>query len=350
MMNRATERTTVRHSTGWHAFVDRLSRRCPARLRSCAPVLALFVLAPLMGEVVGAALRLSNFVEPLRVAAIVCFYGAGVVVLREIAQRLRLSGWGIILLGAAFALLEEGIGLQTIFNPVGMDGESVYGRALGVNWFWGLVVSGYHVVWSVLIPITVAHMMFPRRSRAAWLSRPALLLFGVLFAVGTALLVLISYLRSDFRLSAVQIVAVIVAVGLLIWAASRCTAPDQPRIPGRPPRPVLAALAGFGTGEVWLVLYLVAFTGGGTSFVWWTLAAALFAGAVAALLGHWARRGWAARDRLAACFGAALAAALFGLLLVSLADRVEDVVFQVIVIGGIVVAYAWSRRRVSAAA
>lgn len=213
-------------------------------LHQGAPVLALFVLAPLMGEVIGAALRLSYFVEPLRVAAIVCFYGAGVVLLREIAQRLRLSGWGIIPLGVAFALVEEGLSLQTIFNPV-MDGESLYGRALGVNWFWGVVVSGYHVVWSVLIPIAVVHLVFARRSRATWLSRPALLLFGVLFAVGTALFALISYLRSDFRLSAVQIVAVLVTVALLIWAASRCTALDQPRAPGRQnePRPLFRPAA-----------------------------------------------------------------------------------------------------------
>lgn len=85
------------------------------------------------------------------------------------------------------------------------------------------------------------------------------------------------------------------------------------------------------------------------SFVWWTIASVLFAGAVAALLGHWQRRGWTARDRFAACFGAALAAALFGLLLVSLADRVEDVVFQVVMIGGIVVGYVWGRRHISTA-
>ncbi|WP_158852451.1 hypothetical protein [Saccharothrix deserti] len=312
-------------------------------------MLALFALAPLMGEVVGAALRLSNFVEPLRVAAIVCFYGAGVVLLREIAQRLRLSGWGIVLLGLAFALVEEGLGLQTIFNPVGMDGESVHGRALGVNWFWGVVVSGYHVVWSVLIPIAVVHLVFARRSRAAWLSRPALLLFGILFAVGTALFVLISHLRSDFRLLPVQVVAVLAAVALLVWAASRCTARGRPPVPGRPTRPVLSTLVGFAAGAVWLLLYLVAFIGGGASFVWWTLAATLFATAVAALLGRWERRGWATQDRLAMCFGAALAAALFGLLLVSLADRAEDVVFQVIMIGGVVAGYAWGRRRISVA-
>ena len=47
--------------------------------------------------------------------------------------------------------------------------------------------------------------------------------------------------------------------------------------------------------------------------------------------------------------GAALAAALFGLLLVSLADRTADVVFQVVVIGAVVTGYAWARRRANAA-
>jgi hypothetical protein len=40
-----------------------------------------------------------------------------------------------------------------------------------------------------------------------------------------------------------------------------------------------------------------------------------------------------------------LAAGLFGLLLVSLAENLVDVVFQVIVIGGIVAGYVWIRRR-----
>jgi hypothetical protein len=67
-----------------------------------------------MGEVVGASLRLSTFAQPLRVLGIVCFYGAGVVLIREIAQRLRLSAWGVVLLGYAFALVEEGayVGLE----------------------------------------------------------------------------------------------------------------------------------------------------------------------------------------------------------------------------------------------
>ncbi|MEU7658550.1 hypothetical protein AB0B60_08645 [Streptomyces lincolnensis] len=312
-----------------------------------APVLTLFLIAPLLGEVVGAALRLSYFVQPLRVVSILCFYGAGVVLIREIAHRLRANGWGLVLLGVAYALIEEGLALQTIFNPEGMDGETVYGRAAGVNWFWAVLVCGYHVVWSVLIPIGVVHILFPRESRSPWLSRRMLWVFGGVFALGTALFALISLLRSDFRLSVVEIGAVLAIVGLLTWAASRCQARDTPCVPKRLPGTLRAGWTGLGFGLVWFVFHLMAFIGSGISFVWWVLAAVLTAVAAAAIVNRWMRRGWTARHRLAASFGAVLAAGLFGLLLVSLGDQLVDVVFEVIVIGGLVAGYFWTRRRTS---
>jgi hypothetical protein len=302
-------------------------------------------MAPLLGEVVGAALRLSYFVEPLRVVSILCFYGAGVVLVREIAQRLRLNGWGIVLLGLAYALIEEGLALQTIFNPQGMDGEMMYGRAAGVNWFWAVLVCGYHVVWSVLIPIGMVHILFPRESGSPWLSPRKLPVFAGVFALGTALFALISLLRSDFRLSVVEIGAVLAIVGLLTWAASRCRARDTPRVPQRLPGTMRAGWTGLGIGLVWFAFHLMAFICGGISFVWWVLAAVLVAIAAAAIVARWMRHGWTARHQLAASFGAVLAAGLFGLLLVSLAENLVDVVFQVIVIGGIVAGYVWIRRR-----
>lgn len=315
------------------------------RRQKVAPVLTLFLMAPLLGEVVGAALRLSYFVQPLRVVSILCFYGAGVVLVREIAQRLRANGWGMVLLGVAYALIEEGLALQTIFNPEGMDGETVYGRAAGVNWFWAVLVCGYHVVWSVLIPIGVVHILFPRESRSPWLSRRMLWVFGGVFALGTALFALISLLRSDFRLSVVEIGAVLAIVGSLTWAASRCPVRDTPSVPKRLPGTTLAGWTGLGFGLVWFAFHLMAFIGSGISFVWWVLAAVLVAVAAAAIVTRWMRRGWTARHRLAASSGAVLAAGLFGLLLVSLGDHLVDVVFEVIVISGLVVGYIWTRRR-----
>jgi hypothetical protein len=310
-------------------------------------VRTLFLMAPLLGEVVGAALRLSYFVEPLRVVSILCFYGAGVVLVREIAQRLRLTGWGMVLLGVAYAMIEEGLALQTIFNPDPMGGETMYGRAAGVNWFWAVIVCGYHVVWSVLIPIGVVHILFPRESRSPWLPRRMLPVFGAVFAAGTALFALISLLRSDFRLSMIQIGAVLAIVGMLLWAASRCTVRDTPRAPGRLPSTTRAGWTALGFGLIWFAFHLMAFIGSGVSFMWWVLVAVLVAIAAAATIARWRRRGWTARHRLAASFGAVLAAGLFGLLLVCLADQPVDVAFEVFVIGGIIAGYVWARRRAS---
>ncbi len=148
------------------------------------PVSVLFVLSPLIGEIVGAALRFSYLTQPLRVAAILCFYGAGAVLVREAVQRRGHNGWGLLLLALAFAVLEEGLGLQTIFNPQGMDGETVYGRAFEVNWMWAVVVTGYHAVWSIVIPIVLTHLLFPAKRHIVWLSRPMPGVFGGVFAVG----------------------------------------------------------------------------------------------------------------------------------------------------------------------
>jgi hypothetical protein len=310
-------------------------------------LLTLFVLAPVMGEVLGASLRLSYLAQPLRVAGIVCFYGAGVVLIREIAQRLHLTSWGLVLLGCAFALIEEGLALQTVFNPVGMDGEPVHGNALGVNWFWAVVVSGYHVVWSVLIPIAVVHLVFPRGRRLPWLSRRSVGVFTVLFAFGTAIFLVISHLRSDFRLSWGHAAGTIIVAAGLVWAGTKCRDHGSVAVAGHTPGRMVVGLFGLVTGAGWFVLFLAAFIGGPVSFVWWTAGAVFFAVAVTLVLRRWTRRTWTPRQQLALLYGAAMASALFGLLLVALDDHGANIAFQYVVIAVLTTGYIWLDRTLS---
>jgi hypothetical protein len=300
-----------------------------------------------MGEVVGASLRLNSFAQPLRVLGIVCFYGAGVVLIREIAQRLRLSAWGVVLLGCAFALVEEGLALQTIFNPIGMDGEAVYGNAFGVNWFWAVVVFGYHVVWSVLIPIAVVHLAFPHGRRSPWVSRRAAGALTAVFACGTAIFVVISLLRSDFRLSWVQAAATIVVTAGLILAATTCKDRDRAASAARAPGRMVVGLFGLVAGIGWFVLFLAAFIGGPVSFVWWTAGALSFAAAAALVLRRWTGRQWTPRHQLVLCFGAGMSAALFGLLLVALDGNRANTAVQCVVIAALIASYGGSDRRLS---
>ncbi|MEV0332707.1 hypothetical protein [Nocardia sp. NPDC050717] len=310
------------------------------------PVSVLFVLSPVIGEIVGAAFRFSYLAQPLRAVAILCFYGAGALLIREVVQRLGLNEWGLLLLAVAFAVLEEGLGLQTIFNPQGMDGETVYGRAFEVNWLWAVVVTGYHAVWSIVIPIVLTHLIFPAQRHTAWLSRSMLNVFAGVFAIGFAVFVFISLVRSDFRLSAAQVIGGATAVILPVWSACRCRRPWATTSPKRCPGPATVGWVGFGAGLAWLMLYLVAFIGTPAPFVVWTLAALAFAAALAAILRRWvARPGWSARHQLDGCLGAVLALWLFGLFLVANGGRTDDIVFHFLVLVAVIVGYLWLRRR-----
>ncbi|HEY0692250.1 MAG TPA: hypothetical protein VGD71_24810 [Kribbella sp.] len=315
--------------------------------RTVAPVLTLFLLAPLVGEVLGAAMRLSYLVQPLRVLGVMFFYGAGVVLIREVARRLGLSWRGVALLALAFALVEEGLALQTIFNPAGPGEDTVFGRVAGVNWFWAVVVCGYHVVWSVLVPIAVVECLFPQRRRSAWLSKRATAVFGGLFLLGAAAFLLISFLRSDYRLPLGLAAATLLLVAASAWAATRCVAvrglPDP--APRRAPRPATVAWFGLLAGIGWFVLHLVAFIGGAVSFVLWTAIAVVLAAASVALVRRWTRSAWTPRHVLALAFGVMMSATLFGLFLVLADGRPENTVFQLVLLVALPAAYQVLKRR-----
>src|SRR5262245_36272156 len=83
-------------------------------MRRFIPVLVLAVLATVVGEVLFGATTLSRLGGLLVVTPL---YGGGAVLIRELARR-RGPGWGrIVLLGAAYAIVEEGLAIQSMFNP-----------------------------------------------------------------------------------------------------------------------------------------------------------------------------------------------------------------------------------------
>jgi hypothetical protein len=102
-------------------------------MRRIMPLLVLFVLAPLVAEVLlGATLSCIGGLLPVSL-----LYGGGAVLIRELAR--RRGGWGsIALLGAAYGIVEEGLAIQSLFNPnlfnAGMSGgghSSTIGGAHG---------------------------------------------------------------------------------------------------------------------------------------------------------------------------------------------------------------------------
>lgn len=115
---------------------------------------------------------------------LIMMYGAGVLLLREAAVRVR-AGWpSLVLLGVAYQVAEDGLGLQALTSPR-MYGAADWGfRALGVNWTYWESQIGVHVVLSVLLPIAITDLLFPSQKGHPYLGRLGLIVTSTLAILG----------------------------------------------------------------------------------------------------------------------------------------------------------------------
>jgi hypothetical protein len=144
------------------------------------PALVLFFMSPLIAEVLLGATRLTKIGGLILVAP---FYGCGVLLIRELVRRRTTSWWPIILFGFAYMLIEEGLTLQTLFNPDFVNAAKLGGRWLGVNFVLTQWEIGYHVVWSICIPILITELLFPARRTQPWLGRLGVSVCAIVFAL-----------------------------------------------------------------------------------------------------------------------------------------------------------------------
>jgi len=188
------------------------------------PVLLLLCLTPGIPEYLSGS---SSFVLLARnpiffllfLALNVGLYGPGVLLAREAFVRWR-PGWaGMILIGAAYGLLEEGTALSTLFDPatrvVGSQGS--YGHFVGVNWVWLVGVLNVHIVFSVGLPILLLGLALPEtRGRSLLTRRQVGLSLGVYLVDIVLLALVVGYWRQA---SLLLVAAAVVAV--LLYAAAR---------------------------------------------------------------------------------------------------------------------------------
>ncbi|MGB9134679.1 MAG: hypothetical protein WCC63_03715 [Candidatus Bathyarchaeia archaeon] len=156
------------------------------KLAKPPPALALFLLAPAVGELLSGSAPPAEFFTPFGLAILVSLYGSGAVIVRELSTRWKKGIGSMLLLGAAYGILEEGLMVCSFFNPGWLDlGRlAVYGRWLDVNWVWAEMLIIYHAVYSITIPIVLVELAYPERHHEAWVDRRMLTaVFGLLFGV-----------------------------------------------------------------------------------------------------------------------------------------------------------------------
>src|SRR2546427_11470802 len=149
------------------------------------PLLFLLFLTPGIPEYLSASSQLTLLViSPLLFFGLLLanlgLYGSGVILIREAMIRWK-KGWAsVFLLGVAYGIVEEGLALWTLFNPlaqpVGVLG--FYGHWLGVNWVWTVGLLIFHSVYSIGLPIFLFGLVFPEMKFKSLVSEAGLT-FGI---------------------------------------------------------------------------------------------------------------------------------------------------------------------------
>src|SRR5438067_9369308 len=167
-------------------------------MRRFLPVIVLIVMAPLVAEVLPGSTPITL---PALLLSDLLIYGPGALLIRELVRR-RGRGWvSILLLGAAYGLIEEGLALQSLFNPAYGHVSQWGARLLGINGLYTEVIIIIHVVWSVAIPILLTELLFPARRTTPYLHRFGLIVTGIWYILGVALLGLFARTTYPYKVS-----------------------------------------------------------------------------------------------------------------------------------------------------
>jgi len=272
----------------------------------------LFWLAPLVGEFL-----LGN--QPVTaLPSIFLFapmYGGGALLIRQVARRAGIGWTGIVLLAAAYGLLEEGPIDQMLFNPgyLGLDSFAGFALIPGLGVSASLVQGTLtlHTIWSICVPIALVEGFAPESTRP-WLGRLGLTVVAVIFTLGSTLLGVMQAVGFHFVASPAQFAGSAVAIAVLVALAITLGRRKGKVVDGTAPRPLVVGLVAFvATSLYWAESEFLPDDSlpEWVSLTWWFV---LFGSTTAAVI-HWSQlTGWGPRHRLALATGALLTYAWAG--------------------------------------
>jgi hypothetical protein len=169
------------------------------------------------------------------------------LLIRELVRH-KGRGWPTILcLGAAYALLEEGLVTQSLFNPDYLKLHMYFLQPahmawLGTGGWWTLLMLNLHTFWSIGVSIALVEGLFPEREREPWLGKVGHTVVDVVFLFGLVANTLIGYKQNHFWASRAQLgVAVLFCVLLIMLAFA--TPVGMTKREGAVPSPWLTSVA-----------------------------------------------------------------------------------------------------------
>ncbi len=280
--------------------------------RTWPAIVSLYLTAPFMGEILSGSTPLHDLSQLYIVVIAVGFYGSGALLAREVTRRRGLDWPGLLLLGAAYGILEEGLAIMSWFNPHWPDGgaPAAYGRYADISTVWALFSMVVHAVISIAVPVILVETAFPRVAQRPWVGRRGLAVAAVCLTLLAGLVFLyegfIAFRRQGYtHPPATYPIALALAVILVLLALrrGRRARVAAPRSQKTPPRLWALRLFAFAmTLLFWSTLYVLHAV---IPFPPAALAIMMCLVALAAWrVRAWSRRsGWGGRQRLALASG-----------------------------------------------
>jgi len=152
--------------------------------------LLLSFLSPLIAEVLsGSTTPLEALINPLSFPLLWAFYGVGVIFVREAWIRWGRNYLSLMFLGFAYGIFEEGIVIQSWFNPTWPDLGifAYYGRIWGINTTWAVWLTIFHALMSITAPIIIVDFIYPHLKRKEFVGKRNILLLLLIMAIPTIL-------------------------------------------------------------------------------------------------------------------------------------------------------------------
>jgi len=204
-------------------------------------------LAPAVAELLSGSAPPVEFFNPFGFLILISLYGSGAIIVRELVVRWK-KGWvSLLMLGSAYGIVEEGLMVKSIFDPAWPDLAVLgsFGRWVGVNWVWALMLTIYHATFSIAIPILIVELMFPSRRRERWAGPRT---FPLLLLLISAVVVIGFVWLTPYRPPLLPYAGAVFTVVGIGYAARRI--PHQPK-------PLRTARKPPGTKRLFLFAFLV---------------------------------------------------------------------------------------------
>ena len=253
--------------------IQRRARYETMRIAKPSPGLALFFLAPVVGELLSGSAPPVEFFNPIGFVMLLLLYGSGAVIVRELSVRWKKGVGTVLLLGAAYGILEEGLMVCSFFNPAWPDlGQfAVYGRWFEVNWVWAVMLTMYHAVYSITVPILLVNLAYPARRLDSWIDSRLLNALFVILSIDVVVGLILFNSTLEYWPPPLQYLFAILAMLLLGYSAYRL--PKEWGSKGRKhlPRPALM----WAVGTVATFAFFIGFWSMPALILWWSLGALL---------------------------------------------------------------------------